>query len=52
MLKNPNMFISPLRLCFRNIPVDVDEKKLVAIVKKFASHPTGRSIFLALRRIF
>ena len=41
MLKNFNMFVSPVRLCLRNIPPTVDDKKLVAIVKKFSENPTG-----------
>ena len=32
-LKNDNIFISPYRLCVRNIPVQVDDKKLAAIYK-------------------
>lgn len=27
-LRNPNVFISPLRLCLRNIPLNVDDKEL------------------------
>ena len=46
MLKNFNMFVSPVRLCVRNIPPTVDDKKLVAIVKKFSENPTG--LFLSV----
>lgn len=27
-LKNPNIFVSPIRLCVRNIPFEVDDKRL------------------------
>ena len=27
-LKNPNIFVSPTRLCVRNIPFAVDDKRL------------------------
>lgn len=30
-LKNPNIFVSPTRLCVRNIPVSVDDGKLKKI---------------------
>jgi nucleolar protein 4 len=43
MLKNLNMFVSPNRLCIRNIPPNIDDKKLVAIVKKFSENPTGKN---------
>ena len=32
-LKNDNIFISPYRLCVRNIPVQVDDKKLASMYK-------------------
>ena len=47
MLKNLNMFVSPIRLCIRNIPPNIDDKKLLAIVKKFSENPTGKIIIWA-----
>uniref|UniRef100_A0A5K3F6J6 RNA-binding protein 28 n=1 Tax=Mesocestoides corti TaxID=53468 RepID=A0A5K3F6J6_MESCO len=35
-LRNPSIFISPLRLCLRNIPLDVDNKKLRRACQKIA----------------
>ncbi len=37
MLKDLNRFISPTRLCFRNMPEDVTDTKLNKLVKKFAA---------------
>lgn len=33
-LKNPNYIVSSTRLCFRNLPLSVDEKNLKEIIKK------------------
>jgi nucleolar protein 4 len=35
-LKNLNIFISPLRLCVRNIPVNVDDAELKKVFKDAA----------------
>ena len=33
-LKNPNIFISPTRLCVHNIPLSVDDKQLKKTILK------------------
>ncbi|XP_045196395.2 RNA-binding protein 28-like [Mercenaria mercenaria] len=41
-LKNLDIFISPLRLCVRNIPVNVDDKKLREVFKTAAGDKQAR----------
>lgn len=41
-LKNINIFISPLRLCVRNIPTHVDEKELKKIFKDAAGQSAAK----------
>ena len=33
-LKDPNTFVSPVRLCVRNLPTAVDDKKLRKLFKR------------------
>ena len=36
MLKDLTMFVSPTRLCIRNIPTNIDDKNLKKVMLKFA----------------
>lgn len=40
-LRNPSIFISPLRLCMRNIPLNVDDRTLRRACQKIAG-PSAR----------
>ena len=42
MLKDLNMFVSPTRLCVRNLPLDIEDKKLKQIMLKFADDPKAK----------
>ena len=41
-LKNINIFISPYRLCVRNIPPNVDDKQLKTVYIKAAGDKSAR----------
>ncbi|ESN91425.1 hypothetical protein HELRODRAFT_150260, partial [Helobdella robusta] len=49
-LKNPNIFVSPTRLCVRNIPTNVDEKQLKRIFLNAAKDPTAKIIECRIMR--
>ena len=42
MLKDLNMFVSPVRLCVRNLPPHIDDKKLKGLMLKYAEDPVAK----------
>ena len=42
ILKDLTMFVSPVRLCVRNLPQHIDDKSLKNIMLKFADDPTAK----------
>ena len=42
MLKDLTMFVSPTRLCIRNLPPDLDDKSLKKIMLKFGEDPEAQ----------
>lgn len=54
-LRDPNIFISPLRLCLRNIPLSIDDRQLRAACQKVAgkeariTEVSGQNLFKILQ---
>ena len=42
MLKDLTMFVSPTRLCVRNLPPNIDDKNLKKLILKFAEDPDAK----------
>ena len=52
MLKDLTMFVSPTRLCVRNIPPNIDDKSLKKIMLKFAEDPKAKITECKIMRDF
>ncbi|XP_013421766.1 RNA-binding protein 28 isoform X2 [Lingula anatina] len=51
-LKNPNVFISPVRLCIRNLPVRIDDKELKKMFLKAAQDRKAKIVESRIMRDF
>ena len=52
ILKDLTMFVSPTRLCVRNIPPNIDDKNLKKIMLKFAEDPKAKITECKIMRDF